>query len=79
MSLTFSALVSGVSSAGYPILHEVACENGMQRDHMWLPRQYGPGFAARVGQRVEIRGYYERYRRGGGWQIRDIERVEVVA
>jgi hypothetical protein len=78
MSLTFSALVSGVSPQGYPILHEVACENGMHREHMWLPRCYGPGFAARVGQRVRIQGYYERYRRGGGWQIRDIERVEVV-
>jgi hypothetical protein len=77
MSLTFSALVSGVSPEGYPILHEVACENGMSRDHMWLPRRYGPGFARMRGQRVRIRGYYERYRRGG-WQIRDIEQVEVV-
>ena len=77
MSLTFSALVSGVSPDGYPILHEVACENGMRRAHMWLPRAYGPGMAARVGQRVEISGHYRRYRRGG-WQIVDIERVEVV-
>ena len=77
MSLVFSALVSGVSPDGYPILHEVACENGMQREHMWLPRAYGPGMAARIGQRVKISGHYRRYRRGG-WQIVGIERVEVV-
>jgi len=78
MSLIFSALVSGVSPEGYPILHEVSCENGMARQHMWLPRAYGPGMAARVGQRVQISGHYRRHRRGG-WQIVDIERVEVVA
>lgn len=77
MSLTFSALVSGVSSAGYPILHEVSCSNGMRRQHMWLSRTYGPGMAARIGQRVRISGYYRRYR-SGAWQITDIERVEVV-
>lgn len=77
MSLIFSALVSGVSSGGYPILHEVACENGLRRDHMWLPRAYGPGMAARIGQRIQISGYYRRYR-AGGWQIVGIERVEVV-
>ena len=78
MSLIFSALVSGVSPSGYPILHEVACENGLRRDHMWLPRAYGPGMAARIGQRVRISGHYRRYRHGG-WQIVDIERVEVEA
>jgi hypothetical protein len=78
MSLTFSALVSGVSSAGYPILHEVVCENGMQRDHCWLGREYAAQMRLRQGFRVKIEGHYGRYRRGGGWQIRDIERVEVV-
>jgi len=78
MSLIFSALVSGISSGGFPLLHEVTCENGMSRDHVWLPRAYGPGMAARIGQRVQISGHYRRYRRGV-WQIVDIERVEVVA
>jgi hypothetical protein len=77
MSLIFTGLVSGISSAGYPILSEVACSNGMSRDHVWLPREYGPGMAARVGQRVQISGHYRRYKRGG-WQIVGIERVEVV-
>ena len=74
----FSGIVSGISSAGYPILHEVRCSNGMQRDHCWLEPKYAAGMAARIGQRVQISGYYRRYRRGGGWQIVDIERVEVV-
>ncbi len=78
MTLIFTGLVSGVSEAGHPILHEVTCSNGMSRDHVWLPREYGPGMAARVGQRVQISGHYRRYRRGGGWQIVGIERVEVV-
>jgi len=77
MSLIFTGLVSGISSAGYPILSEVSCSNGMSRDHVWLPREYGPGMAVRVGQRVQISGHYRRYRRGG-WQITGIERVEVV-
>ncbi len=79
MTLTFTGRVSGISSAGYPILHEVACSNGMSRDHVWLAREYGPGMAARIGQRVQISGHYRRYRRGGGWQIVGIEKVEVVA
>jgi hypothetical protein len=33
--------------------------------------------AARIGQRVQISGYYRRYKRGG-WQITDIVRCEVV-
>lgn len=78
MSLIFSALVSGVSDDGHPILHEVRCSNGMQRDHCWLEPKYAAGMAARIGQRVQISGHYRRYRRGG-WQIVDIERVEVVA
>jgi hypothetical protein len=77
MSLIFTGLVSGVSPDGFPLLHEVSCSNGMSRQHMWLPREYGPGMAARIGQRVEISGNYRRYKRGG-WQITDIERVEVV-
>ena len=79
MSLLFSALVSGVSPEGYPILHEVSCENGMRRDHCWLGREYAAQLRLRIGQRVRIEGHYRRYRRGGGWQITDIKRVEVVA
>jgi hypothetical protein len=78
MALTFTGLVSGVSSDGYPLLHEVACENGMRRDHVWLEQKYAAGMAARVGQRVQISGHYRRYKRGG-WQIVGIEGVEVVA
>ena len=78
MSLLFTAVVSGVSDAGNPILHEVECSNGMRRDHCWLEQKYAAQLRLRIGQRVQISGHYRRYRRGS-WQITDIERVEVVA
>ena len=78
MSLLFFGLVSGVSAQGFPLLHEVSCENGMRRDHCWLGREYAAQLRLRIGQRVKIEGHYRRYKTGG-WQITDIKRVEVVA
>ena len=78
MTLHFSAFVTGISPTGNPILNDVSCENGMRRDHVWLPREYGPGFTRMVGMRVSIFGHCHRYLEGEKWDIRNIERVVVV-